>query len=99
MSRIQQNSTNSPVSIRQPATTTSVSVFIKISLEKILTLTTRKPNDLKTETIKLLETLKNIKDLDGELFDNPMKFMKPFQLAIASKTDKIIEVAIDCLQV
>lgn len=73
-------------------------VFLKLSLEKMLNLAYKKHVELKTECTYISELLKK-SNAETDLRENTLIYIKPFELAIQTKYDKIQEVAVDCLQV
>lgn len=77
---------------------TGPTVFLKRTLENMFNLAYKKHVELKTECTYILELLKK-PNADNDLKENTLIYIKPFELGIQTKYDKIQEVAVDCLQV
>ena len=75
-----------------------MSVFVKKSVKEIYAQTWRKQTELRKSCTDVLEELEKPK-ADETLKQNTYKFIKPFELAMKTKSDKMIDLSIDCLQV
>eukprot|EP01080_Neovahlkampfia_damariscottae_P002329 gene2329-2797_t len=74
-----------------------MSVFVKKSVKEIYAQTWRKQTELRKSCTEVLEELEKPKS-DETLKKETYKFIKPFELAMKTKTDKMVDISIDCLQ-
>jgi hypothetical protein len=75
-----------------------MSVFVKKAVKEIFAQTWKSQKDLRKACTDVLEALEKT-GADELIKKDTYNFIKPFELALKTKTDKMVDISIDCLQV